>query len=97
MENAAENPSSDDEEIEDEIRKLKEKLQEAIKNKEARKRRERKIALRNELLRKLAEVEADDSDSDIADSTINLQALSTASQLGSSTVSTINLQAPDTT
>ncbi len=85
MENAAENPSSDEEDIVDEIRKLKEKLQEAIRKKEARKRRKQKIAIRNELLRQIAEVEADDSDTDIADSKISLQVPSTTShvQLGS--------------
>ena len=80
MESAAGNPNSDEEDIEDEIRKLKQKVQEAIKKKEARKRREQKLAIRNELLKQLAELEADDTDS--ADSTINSQQLpGTASQL----------------
>ena len=92
MENAAENPNSDEEDIEDEIRKLKAKLQEAIKKKEARKRKKQKIAIRNELLKQIAELEA--GDTDIADSGINLQVPGADSQLVSPTDSTINLQVP---
>ena len=92
IENAAENPNSD-EEIEDELRKLKQKLEEAIGKKEANK-REQKIIIRNGLLKLLAEVEADDTD--VADYTSNLQVPSTVSQLGSTYSSVSVAQLEDT-
>ncbi len=75
-----ENPNSDEDDIHDEIRKMKQKVEEAIKKKEAGKRREQIKAIRNELLKQLAELEADETD--IANSSINFQVPEVASQIG---------------